>query len=113
MKLQDLAKTLSPFCKNEFNLRETMQWLTRDKMMFFSWGVSKQINLFNNGLLLRVNGHHHKGYVLITLDAGKDLYEFRLVKTNGTVIATFEDVYCDDLQEIIDNKIERITEYVY
>lgn len=111
MKLQDLAAALTHLCKHEFNPKETMQWLSRDKMMYWSWGASKVINLFNKGLLLRVHGHHHNGYVLITLDAGMDLYEFHLVKTNGTVKETITDVYCDDLQEMIDNKIERIPEY--
>lgn len=111
MKLQDLAATLKSLCKNEFDPKETMLWLSHNKPMYWSWGVSKVINLWNKGLLLRVKGHHHNGYLLITLNAGKDLYEFHLIKTNGTVIATFEDIYCDDLQSIIDNKIERIAEY--
>jgi hypothetical protein len=113
MKLSALASVLKPFCKCEFNVKETMQWLSHNKPMYWSWGVSKLTNLFNAGLLLRVHGHHHNGYVLITLNGGADLYEFRLLKTNGTVIATFEDVYCDDLQEMIDNKIERIAEYIH
>lgn len=88
-----------------------MQWLTADKKMYWSWGVSKQINLFNKGLLLRVRGHHHDGYVLITLN-WNDTYEVHLVKTNGKVVSSHEDIYCDMLQEFIDEKIERIEEYV-
>lgn len=111
MKLQSFVQSVSHLLKDSFNHAETMQWLTIDRNIFWSWGVSKTINLANKGLLLRVNGHHHNGYVLITLNAGKDLYEFHLIKTNGTVISSFEDIYCDDLQSIIDNKIERIAEY--
>ena len=68
-------------------------------------------NIENKGLMFKVNGHHHKGYVLITLD-WMDTYDVHLVTTHGNIVKSFEMVYFDMLVEIIDNNIERIEEYV-
>ena len=111
MNIQSFIQTVKHLFQDSFNPAETMQWLTIDKNIFWSWGVSKTINLANKGLLLRVNGHHHNGYVLITLSFN-DTYSVHLIKTNGKLISTTEDIYCDQLQDFIDEKIERIAEYV-
>ena len=110
MKLSKFVETITFLFKREFDSTETMQWLTANQTMFWSWGVSKKINVQNKGLLLRVNGHHHKGYVLITLD-WNDIYEVHLIKTNGTITSSHENVYCDELQHFIDGKIEYIPQY--
>jgi hypothetical protein len=111
MKLQSFIQSVSHLFQDTFNPAETMQWLTIDKNIFWSWGVSKKINLANKGLLLRVNGHHHNGYVLITLSPN-DTYSVHIIKTNGTLVSTTDDIYCDQLQDFIDEKVERIPEYV-
>lgn len=111
MKLQLFINGLKPLLQESFNTSETIQWLTRNRQIFWSWGVSKKFNVESKGLLMRVNGNHFNGYVLITLSP-MDTYTVHLIKTNGKVVETIEDVYCDQLQEIIDNKIERIPEYV-
>lgn len=116
MKLSNLVDKIKPLLKRDFNPSETLQWLTADRAMFWSWGVSKRIAIKDKegrftGLLLRVNGHHHNGWVLITLE-WNDTYEVHLIKTNGTVVSSHEDIYCDVLAEFIDDKIERIPEYI-
>ena len=75
-----------------------------------SWGISKRVNLQNKGLVLKVNGHHHKGYVLVCLDF-MDTYTAYLVNRDGTIKETIEGLYCDELQDVIDEKIEKIPEY--
>lgn len=111
MKLQSFVQSVSHLLQDSFNPAETMQWLTIDRNIFWSWGVSKKINLGNKGLLLRVNGHHHNGYVLITLSP-MDTYSVHIIKTNGTLVSTTHDIYCDMLQDFIDTKVEKIAEYV-
>ena len=96
------------FAGREFNPAETMQWLTSNINIYFSWGVSKKYNLSNKGLLLKVSAHHHKGYVLITLN-GSDLYDVRFFNTSYREVKDMlKDVYCDMLQEAIDEVIEKI-----
>ena len=94
----------------EFNLTETLGVLRRNIVIFMSWGVSKLMNFDSKGLLMRVNGHHHKGYVLITLN-GNDTYEVHFIKFNGEIVETITEVYWDELVEKIDTKIEKIIEY--
>ena len=97
--------------KDSFDPAETMSWLTTDINMFFSWGVSRKIAIRGKALLLRVNAHRHNGYVLITLGYD-DTYEVSFVKTDGKVLKTHVGIYCDGLQEFIDEKIEKIPAYV-
>jgi len=96
--------------KREFNTNETMKWLTYNQIIFWSFGVSKTINVGNKGLLIRVSAHRHKGWVLITLN-GNDLYTVYLLNTLGKVKTEIEDVYCDGLLDVIDESIEKIPEY--
>lgn len=97
--------------KREFNTNETLSVLTHNKNIYWSWGVSQLFNCYNKGLLMRVNGHHHKQYVLITLD-WDDTYKIDYLNRNMKVIDTHEGIYFDQLVEVIDNRIERIGEYV-
>ena len=97
--------------KREFNTSETLQVLTHNKTIYWSWGVSGLFNCADKGLLMKVNGHHHKQYVLITLD-WDDTYKIDYLNRNMKVIDTHEGIYFDQLVEVIDNRIERIGEYV-
>jgi hypothetical protein len=81
-------------------------------LRFWSWGVSKVIPFLDCGLLLRVNGHHHKGWVFITLN-GLDLYDVHLLNCQFKLKESIKDIHFDDLSVIIDNKIERIPEYTH
>lgn len=96
--------------EREFNPRETLDLLKRYGFKFWSWGASNFVNLKDKGLLFKVNGHHHKGYVLITLNHW-DTYVVTLLSTQGNQKYREENIYFDQLFEIIDNKIERIPEY--
>lgn len=85
-----------------------------DKWAFFSWGVSQKVATVYNGmatLALRVTGAVHKGWVYISLNEGKDCYEVRLLNVSRQVKRTLEEVYCDNLGEVIDGLVERKPEW--
>ena len=112
-----LEKTVREQLKRGFNPNETMQVLTHNVSVYWSWGVSKRIAYRNDeqqvtGLLLKVNGNHHKGYVLITLD-WMDVYEVTIINNRGRILNKYENVYMDMLTEVIDNRIEKIPDYVF
>ena len=96
-----------------FDMNETLTQLRHfgGVMGLMSWGISSRINILNRGLLLTVNGNHHKGDVLIVLD-GSDTYTIFILNVRGRVLDEYRDVYFDDLFNIIDNRIERIPEYI-
>ena len=81
-----------------------------DKWTYFSWGVSKKIACYYEGkpsLKLRVSGLLHKGWVIISLDEGRDLYEVRLLNLKDNVKKVVNEVYCDELGYTIDTLVER------
>jgi hypothetical protein len=96
--------------EREFDLKETLSVLQYNRSIFWSWGVSKMINLKNKGLMMKVSGHHHKGWVLITL-GWEDLYKVYIISNSGKELNAYDGVFFDDLVEIIDNRIEKIPEY--
>jgi len=102
---------LIPKLEMEFDMNETLQVLKYNIVIYWSWGVSKLTNIQGKGLLLTVNGNHHKGHVLITL-AYDDTYSVYIVNRIGKILNEYEMVYFDMLVEIIDNRIERIPDYV-
>jgi len=114
-KLKDMSAALNEVIKNtvqrDFDAKETLQVLTINKSIYWSWGVSQRY-ADKNYLLLKVSGHHHKGYVLITLNYN-DTYKVSIVSYRGKLLQTFDEVYFDQLTEIIDNRIEKIKDYVF
>jgi hypothetical protein len=62
------------------------------------------------GLKFRVSGHHHKGYVILTVN-GADLFDIYLINMKGMVKEKIEDVYLEDLIDTIDKKVEYIARY--
>ena len=112
MTNKTILEVCFPLMEREFDLNETMQVLSYNKSIYWSWGVSKKINLNDQGLLLKVSGNHHKGCVLITL-AWDDTYCVYIISNKGKILNEYKDVYFDVLTEVIDNRIERIKEYSY
>lgn len=106
----ELNQFVSQKGEREFDPRQTLEVLTHNKMTYWSWGVEKLLNMFNKGLCLKVNGHHHKGWVIITLSY-LDTYSVYMVSNGGKLKNEYHEVYFDQLTEIIDNRIEKIPEY--
>lgn len=98
------------FLKREFNVHETLTLLKGYGYKFWSWGGDSFTNLEYRGLVFKVNGHHHKGYVLITLD-WTDTYDVYIISTHGNVLNEYHMVYHEMLFDIIDDRIEKIPEY--
>jgi len=76
--------------------------------VLWSWGIAEQrAMMYNNmaSLGIRVNGYQHKGWVIISLNEGKDLYNIYLLDKKQNVKETIEDVYAEDL-EVLDSLIE-------
>jgi hypothetical protein len=110
MKKSDIITILIPLMECEFSVKETLLQMNVNPPILWSWGMNDLTNVQNKGLLFKVNGHHHKGYVFITLSF-MDTYTVRIVGTDGVIKDTYTDVYFDDLVEIIDNRIEKIADY--
>jgi hypothetical protein len=106
----EFYELIKPFFQREFNPSETLQWLQANRMMYFSWGSNDLRSFENKALAIKVSGHHHKGDIVITL-GWNDTYTLTLINTVGTVKGTFTNIYCDQLAEFIDVKIERIGAY--
>ena len=96
----------------EFDVNQTLQLLMVNINIFWSWGVSRRINVENKGVLLKVNGNNFRGWVFITLD-WSDTYTVDFINGSGEVLETKEMVYFDNLVEVIDVRVERIPEYKF
>ena len=90
----------------------------------WSWGADKWRATAYNTLTFKVNAHRFKGMISIILDEGQDLYEIhffdnctlRSFDTNPKPSEYFPaiyGVYCDQLVDFIDDKIEKIDAYRY
>ncbi len=101
---------LTAIGQREFDPNETMKWLKAHPIWLMTWGMRNLINFENKVFFFKVSGRHHKGYVVITL-AWNDTYTVRLVSNKWVEKSRFDDVYCDDLVELIDAKIERVKQY--
>lgn len=75
-----------------------------------SWATRGWTAMDEYTLRFRVSGHHHRGYVKVFLTP-MDVYKVTLTKLDGTVVKEFDNVYCDNLTDIIDNAVEFIPAY--
>lgn len=103
---------LDSMLERDFNVKETLMLLSSSGSIMWSWGGHRFTNLSNKGLIFMVNGHHHKGLVLITL-GWNDTYTFRLLSRQYNEVYKETDVYFDELATRIDEKIEKIPEYEF
>lgn len=87
-----------------------MNILKTNMPVIFSWGFKSPVAL-ENGLRFVVNGFKHKGKVAVLYDEGKDLFNIQILSFENEVIETINDVYVDQLIEIIDNRVELVEDY--
>ena len=79
-------------------------------VIYHSWGVYWKTYGFYEGmptLMLKVSGVVHKGWVYISLNESKDLYEVRLLTSDRKVVDMIDDVYFDNLGSLVDSMVER------
>ena len=79
-------------------------------MVMWSWGYNSPVAL-TNGLQFKVQGFKHKGFVAVTYNEGKDLFDVTLFNCQMVITKKIEDVYFDQLVEVIDNEVEKVHNY--
>lgn len=107
-KKDEILRTVG---ERSFDPQETMLWLKAKPLWLMSWGARNFTRVADKALFFTVSGRHHKGIVLITL-GWDDTYTVRLLSTQWNEKAKFENVYCDELASLIDEKVERVGIYV-
>lgn len=98
--------------QREFNPAETLKVLQTPIEVFWCWGTEKVVNYNNQGLILLVDAHHHKGVVFIRL-SWDDTYSYFLLNADLSVKLERHQVYFDELQEKLDKDIEFINGYQF
>lgn len=89
-----------------------MQILRSQQMVMWSWGAHRFIALAGNkGLMFLVQGFKHKGWVEVTYNEGKDLFDVRLLNMRKVEKEKIEDVYFDQLVQVIDAHVEMVDDY--
>ena len=84
-----------------------LQILRSRLMVVISWGFHRPTALPDNrGLVFKVDGFKYKGLVKVIYNVGADLFEIHL--DDGSIE---EDVYADQLVDIIDSMVERCDNY--
>ena len=88
---------------------------------FLSWGATNfacgvvankaKENGHNAALRFWVNGMKHKGFVLVMLN-WLDYYDVEFISSKGNLKKRVEDVECFQLQEVIDEYVEKIPAYL-
>jgi hypothetical protein len=88
-----------------------------NKVVYFTWGATQfsyGMNIHNNPFLrFKVNGMKFKGYVWVFYNRGMDWYDIEFISTHGNLKHRIEEVYFDELQEKIDNYVEKIGSYTF
>jgi hypothetical protein len=79
-------------------------------MVVWSWGFNSPMAL-TNGLQFKVQGFIFKGWVKITYNEGKDLFDISFLNYQMEITKKIEDVYFDMLVDVIDNEVEKVQNY--
>ena len=75
-----------------------------------SWGFHNAAAL-QNGLAFRVQGFLFTGVVKVLYDEGSDAFNVRCEKKDGSLVKERQDVYFDELVNVIDRLVERCPDY--
>ena len=76
-----------------------------------SWGFQNP-EVITLGLRFQVNGFLHSGLVEIRYNEGADLFDIYLIGDDNQIKETIEEIYFDQLVEVIDNHVEYIEDYI-
>ncbi len=86
--------------------------LKSNPTIILSWGFNTPAALQNNeGLLFKVNGFKHQGWVKVVYNEGKDLFIVFLLDPKMRDMKRINDVYFDQLIDVIDEAVERTNDY--
>ena len=80
--------------------------------IIMSWGIDPgSIKVVDLGIQFHVQGFKHTGYVKVTLNEGKDLFEISLLSDDGECVKFLDEVYLDMLVDTIDQAVEKTEDY--
>lgn len=83
-------------------------------MKVWSWGSHAWMQMDELTLQFKVQGRYFHGHVRVAYDEGDDLYNIHFGHWRNRQwknVETVEGVYCDQMVEIIDWKVEYVKEY--
>jgi len=78
-------------------------------MVVWSWGFHQPVAI-ENGLQFRVQGFKFRGVVSIVYNEGSDLFDLSFIKRNK-VVKSIDGVFFDSLVEVIDDYVEKTSDY--
>lgn len=87
-----------------------MSILKSQTMAVWSWGFNTPRTI-ENGLIFKVQGFIHNGWVKVVYNEDSDLFEVILLASKMVVKERHEGVYFDMLVDVIDNAVERCKNY--
>lgn len=79
-----------------------------------SWGFRSPY-VVRNGVRFHVNGFQHRGWCEVVYDEGRDTFTFRTFGNKGVTKYEIDDVYFDNLIDVIDSAVEtgKLSEELY
>lgn len=98
------------------------QLLHTNPSTVLTWGISKWYEASDTMLAIRVHARYLDGFICIDLDESQDLYDISFCSNKDITdmilhpiypYKTIKGVYCDQMVEFIDNRIEKIPNYKY
>lgn len=78
--------------------------------IMWSWGFNSPRKL-ENGLMFKVDGFLHKGWVKVEYNEGTDLFDITLLSNKMEEKQRFNSVYFDLLVGVIDETVEHCKNY--
>ena len=86
-----------------------MTILKTQLMVVWSWGFHQPVAI-ENGLQFKAQGFKFRGIVEVVYNEGRDLFDVRFLKANK-VVNTIEGVFFDMLVDVIDDYVEKTSDY--
>lgn len=86
-----------------------MSILKAKLMVVWSWGFNSPMAI-PYGLRFKVQGFKFRGVVEVVYNEVRDLFEVSFI-IRGKVVEVVEDIYFDMLVDVIDNKVEKTSDY--
>lgn len=84
--------------------------LLSNRVVVMSWGTHNAKTI-KNGIRFQVNGFKHMGFVEITYNLGKDLFDVKLISLKNEMVKEIPSIYFDELLDTVDDAVERVDNY--
>ena len=87
--------------------------LTQKPEIIMSWGFENPRPILEGepGIQFHTCGYKHTGFVTVRYHRETETYSVELVKEDGTIVSTTENIKLAELTETIDNLVERTEDY--